>query len=95
MKFLLLLIAFGLFGYGSLLSFAAKSGIHEIYVGVTLLSALLAFVGAAIVEAVGQLQKTVAPEETSDTHVRCPECRELVRKDAKRCRHCHTTLVPQ
>ena len=30
-----------------------------------------------------------------DTHVRCPECRELVRKDARVCKHCHVKLVPQ
>lgn len=32
---------------------------------------------------------------TPDTHVRCPECRELVRRDAKRCKHCQITLIPQ
>lgn len=32
---------------------------------------------------------------TPATHVRCPDCRELVFRDAKRCRHCGITLVPQ
>lgn len=32
---------------------------------------------------------------TPETHVHCPDCRELVRKDARKCRHCHTALVPQ
>lgn len=32
---------------------------------------------------------------TPDTHVRCPDCRELVLKDARRCKHCGITLVPQ
>ena len=32
---------------------------------------------------------------TPETHVRCPECRELVRNDARRCKHCGITLVPQ
>lgn len=32
---------------------------------------------------------------TPETHVRCPDCRELVRKDARKCRHCGTGLVPQ
>lgn len=32
---------------------------------------------------------------TPDTHVRCPDCRELVRKDARKCRHCGTALIPQ
>jgi len=30
-----------------------------------------------------------------DTHVRCPDCRELVRRDARVCKHCSCTLVPQ
>lgn len=29
------------------------------------------------------------------THVRCPECRELIRRDARKCKHCGTMLVPQ
>lgn len=28
------------------------------------------------------------------THVNCPDCRELVRKDARKCKHCGTALVP-
>lgn len=32
---------------------------------------------------------------TPDTHVRCPDCRELVRMDARKCKHCGTTLIPQ
>ncbi len=32
---------------------------------------------------------------TPATHVRCPDCRELVRKDARKCKHCETALVPQ
>lgn len=32
---------------------------------------------------------------TPDTHVHCPDCRELVRKDARKCKHCGTGLIPQ
>lgn len=32
---------------------------------------------------------------TPDTHVRCPDCRELVLKDARKCKHCGTALIPQ
>lgn len=32
---------------------------------------------------------------TPQTHVRCPDCRELVQRDARKCRHCGTALVPQ
>lgn len=30
-----------------------------------------------------------------DTHIRCPECREFIFKDAKKCRYCGTSLQPQ
>lgn len=29
------------------------------------------------------------------THVRCPDCKELVRRDAVVCKHCHAKLTPQ
>ena len=29
-----------------------------------------------------------------DTHVRCPECKELVRMVASKCKHCGVSLVP-
>jgi hypothetical protein len=32
---------------------------------------------------------------TPETHVRCPDCRELVLSDARKCKHCGTALVPQ
>ena len=30
-----------------------------------------------------------------ETHVKCPECKELVRKEANKCKHCGCKLVPQ
>lgn len=33
-----------------------------------------------------------APRE--ETHTRCPDCRELVRRDARKCKHCGAALVP-
>lgn len=32
---------------------------------------------------------------TPETHVRCPDCRELVRADARKCKHCGAALVPR
>lgn len=29
-----------------------------------------------------------------NTHVRCPDCRELVRNDARKCKHCGASLMP-
>lgn len=30
-----------------------------------------------------------------DTHVRCPDCKEFVRMEASKCKHCGCKLVPQ
>lgn len=31
---------------------------------------------------------------TQYSHVRCPDCRELVRRDAVKCKHCGSALTP-
>lgn len=41
--------------------------------------------------AFGAAEGRISPE----THVRCPDCRELVRRDARKCKHCGTALIPQ
>ena len=40
-------------------------------------------------------QATPAQAESPDTHVKCPDCRELVLKDARKCKHCGCALIPQ
>lgn len=37
------------------------------------------------------VNKTPSPE----SHVKCPDCRELVLRDAKKCKHCGCNLIPQ
>lgn len=32
---------------------------------------------------------------TPSTHVKCPDCAELVRKEARVCKHCGCKLTPQ
>ncbi|WP_428719118.1 TM2 domain-containing protein [Undibacterium curvum] len=32
---------------------------------------------------------------TPDTHVKCPDCRALIPRDAKVCQHCRCALIPQ
>lgn len=32
---------------------------------------------------------------TPDTHVRCPDCRGYVPKEASKCQHCQAALIPQ
>ncbi|KAB0586186.1 hypothetical protein [Comamonas kerstersii] len=63
-----------------------------------LLSPLVGFVFVAIAGKAGdaawprdELGQPITPE----THVHCPDCRELVRKDARKCKHCQTALIPQ
>lgn len=36
---------------------------------------------------------TAAP--TPDTHIKCPDCAELVLREARVCKHCGCKLVPQ
>jgi hypothetical protein len=39
--------------------------------------------------------KTRMNQASPDTHVKCPDCKELVLKDANICKHCGCKLVPQ
>lgn len=69
--------------------------------GFFLLSLLLSpLVGGVFVLACANLKTqpaALAADEvpTAQTHVRCPDCRELVRMDARKCKHCSAPLVPQ
>ncbi len=40
-------------------------------------------------------KKTSLISAGSNTHVKCPDCAELVLREAKKCRHCGCALVPQ
>jgi hypothetical protein len=66
-----------------------------------LISILLSpLIGGILVLALPKAGDAGAPKDasgepiTSKTHIRCPECREVVRKDARKCRHCGTALIP-
>lgn len=34
-------------------------------------------------------------QPTPDTHIMCPDCKELILKEAKVCKHCGCKLIPQ
>lgn len=56
-------------------------------------SPLLAFL---LCLALGPLPQPGSTGQISpDTHVKCPDCRELVLADARICKHCGAKLVPQ
>lgn len=57
-----------------------------------LISPLLAALFCAIASDLKN-PKQIGP--TPDTHVKCPDCREFVLKDASKCKHCGCALVPQ
>lgn len=60
------------------------------------LSPLIGLIGVLATEnraAIARQMPVDAP--TPQTHVRCPDCRELVHKDARKCKHCGCALVPQ
>lgn len=56
-----------------------------------LISGLLLLLLPRRTAVVGSDGEAVSPR----THVRCPDCRELVRIDASKCRYCGCNLVPQ
>jgi hypothetical protein len=45
-----------------------------------------------ILDGVRQIYKN---EPTPDTHLQCPDCAELVRKEARVCKHCGAKLKPE
>jgi hypothetical protein len=51
------------------------------------------FAGLFLLASSNLSQKVATPSPA--THVKCPDCAELVLKEAKVCRHCGCRLVPQ
>ena len=71
-------------------------------IGWFLISLMLSpLIGLILVLALPKQGEAGAPRDesgqiiTTKSHVRCPDCRELVRHDANKCKHCGTMLVPQ
>jgi recombinational DNA repair protein RecR len=61
-----------------------------------LLSPLIAIILVLILE--NKAHATLAKlelEKMKDTHVKCPDCAELVKKEARVCKHCSCKLIPQ
>jgi hypothetical protein len=64
--------------------------------GYFLLSLVLSpLVGGLLAICLPSLDVANDERPTPYTHVRCPDCRELVRADARKCKHCGTALTPQ
>lgn len=64
------------------------------FIGWTLGALIISPLIAVIILAL--LPRGDEPERpTPDTHVKCPDCAELVLKEARVCKHCGCRLVPQ
>jgi hypothetical protein len=75
----------------------ARSRKHKSYHAIALVNVFLGWtvigwLWAAIWAHTGN---TSEGEPTPDTHVKCPDCAELVKREAKVCKHCGCKLVPQ
>jgi uncharacterized paraquat-inducible protein A len=72
---------------------------HLVFFMLHLAALLLAPVGLFVTLPVHLVYAAVSArkpvEPTPQTHMRCPDCRELVRKDANVCKHCHCKLTPE
>lgn len=92
MRILFFIVAMFAIAWSGLAFLSATSAMHEIAAMVLGLIGVVSLIGAALLEAVNAMQ----PEKpTEQTHVRCPDCRELVLHDARKCKHCGCTLIPQ
>lgn len=50
---------------------------------------------AAVIWASAGSKAIVAKGPSPDTHIKCPDCRELILKEARICKHCGCKLIPQ
>lgn len=64
-------------------------------VGWFVLSLLITPLLAGLILLLMPVLKDGPEKPTPWTHVKCPDCRELVYKDARKCKHCGVTLIPQ
>jgi hypothetical protein len=73
---------------GAIASARGRSGFGW-FIFSMLLSPLLGLIMVALLPSLNEQAKP-----TPDTHVKCPDCRELVLKEARVCKHCGCRLTP-
>lgn len=63
-----------------------------------LISPLLALIAVLVIPAIApgkSMRERISSWAVGETEVRCPACREIVRSDAMKCKHCGSSLTPQ
>lgn len=87
--------------------FLGGFGMHKFYLGKpfagfiyliffwTFIPAIIGFFEAILLFAMSDEKFQASVAGGADTHVKCPDCRELVLKDARVCKHCGCKLIPQ
>ena len=77
-------------GFSSLVAFLTI--VIALIIGVIICVIFGVIIGAIIGLAIDYFAKN---QPNEDTHVKCPDCRELIIKDARKCKHCGCNLIPQ
>jgi len=70
-----------------------RSGIGYFLISIVL-SPIVGLLLAAFLPVIVEAPKTVVEVDPVETHTKCPECRELVLIDARKCKHCGAALTP-
>lgn len=95
---LLIALAIGL-GVYFLPAVVAAMRSHENEGGIMVLNLLLGWTVlgwiAALVWAVSGSSRDKPGAPTPATHVKCPDCAELIKREARVCKHCGCKLIPQ
>src|SRR5688572_13922941 len=91
MEFFLFWLLFAIV-VGVVASSRGRSGFGWFLLAVVI-SPLLAIVLVALLPSLSTTPATFGAP-TPDTHVRCPDCAELVLNQARKCKHCGCALIP-
>ena len=74
---------------GFLILGQAESVMHQTYAAINYCTGFVLVALAFVLDALRPIRKT---DLTPETHVPCPDCAELIRKEARVCKHCGARL---
>jgi hypothetical protein len=95
LEFLLLLFVLLSILIGVLASSRGRSGFGWFILSL-IFSPILTFLVVLLLDDLKKSNQTAYPDDipNPDTHVTCPDCRELVKNEARKCRFCGASLIP-